>query len=168
MKNQLQNLMYKNPIKLQKILDKIYLHYCYEFPEIKNTELWYNNGYGCNFNWSNYIGQKFINIDFDYIEGYYDFYETIDRHGEELTAEEFAVVVLLHEIGHCIDFHYNNKRYLKEQKTMVRAMREADYKFMDTGEEVKHTDFPMEKRADKFANEEFKMWRKRLTNASEM
>ena len=158
--NEYEYFNIKNINKLKTILEKIFLYYVIKYPKLKNVDLFFNEFENCVFTWSDYKGleeESLINIDFVYINNNYDYHETIERHERELTAKEYAVVVLLHEIKHAIDFYYTRNKFVYEAKL-------ANKKEQKKYGEIKHYSFNIEKRTDKFANREFKrLWEKTLT-----
>ena len=60
------------------------------------------------------------------------------------------IFALLHEMGHAIDWEYNNEQYKKEEGRMDYFLYKFNYRYAISQ--------PFEKRANKFAKKELKKW----------
>lgn len=65
-------------------------------------------------------------------------------------TRELAIVCLLHEIKHSIDYNYNEEQFKEELLNINIGLYKSDLQY--------HDKQPFEKRADKFAISELKKW----------
>jgi len=131
-----QNLQNELAIIFEYYRDKFKLEVMLYF-DMKNMNTCFNCG-------------GYININGKEIGKTYYGNKDKDRH-EYHNIRELAIIFLLHEIGHAIDYKYNKNRYIKEYYQQRRDISISKIK-------DKYWNFPLEKRADYFANNEKKKW----------
>ena len=66
---------------------------------------------------------------------------------------EYNIIVLLHELGHAIDFHCNHEKFMKNYQEVKEKYNKNEIN------EENYPKLPLEKEADKFANIEINKWR---------
>ncbi len=132
--------------KLQDELMDIFKHYKEEF-KLKTTLFFNLEHEKTCYRWGK---DGYINISTEEVEDTYFMDWDHDRHDYN-NLRELAIIFILHEIGHAIDYKYNQLIYMELHHKQIRAIA------TDT-EEVKYANYPLERKADYFANTQKVKW----------
>ena len=132
-------------IKLRQIFDY------YKNKHSLDYSLEFEDWIGCNFSYN----EKRINIDFIGIGRYsINTKKILIRHKFIPSIEELSILILLHEIKHSIDYQADRADYMQQQyEQYIQQLYEP------RKGQKKYYSYPLERRADEFANKEFKKWR---------
>jgi hypothetical protein len=125
-------------------LNEIFKHYKKDYN--LNTELTFYLSYSSCYS----PALDRINIDYHYISDIYDDKNNKKRHNYN-SFLELASIVLLHEIKHAIDY----------KADPIQFDKEVDYLIENPS--LTKLDYPLERRADEFANREIEKWKKHLS-----
>ena len=98
-----------------------------------------------------YIQDVGIDIGIGYLLRTYNDEESRARHNYN-SLMEYSIIILLHEIGHAIDFKYNYKDYIEKHWDMLEKYNRGKVNRKN------YAQLPLERRADYFANHEKERW----------
>jgi hypothetical protein len=122
------------------ILRELFEHYKQKYN--LNTKL----SFYCNYGSCYSVNLDKINIDYDYIQSVYNKNNTKLRHSYK-SFIELAGCVLLHEIKHAIDYKLTPTQFIDEVN------------YIEQYPNLNKLDYPLEQRADEFANIEIEQWK---------